>query len=174
MTRLGCGIDRLEVGAEQVAHAHAVAAHLVGVGGADALARGADLGTALGGLVGCVEDAVRRQDQVGLLRDAELAGQVVAAGCERLGLLAEEHGIEHHAVADDVGLAALEDAGRNRTQDILLTAEFQRVTGIGTALEAGHHFIAGRQHIHDFSFSLVPPLQAEDHIYFFIVTGLLF
>ena len=91
----------------------------------------------------------------------------MAAGSQRFGLLAEKHRVDHHAVADDVGLAALEDAGRNRAQDILLTAEFQRVTGIGTALEAGHHFIAGRQHIHDLSFSLVPPLQAEDHIYFF-------
>lgn len=78
-----------------------------------------------------------------------------------------EDGVDHHAVADDIGLSALKNAGRDRTQNIFLTAELQRVTGIGTALEPGHHLVTGRQHIHDLSLALVPPLQAEDYVYFF-------
>ena len=167
VARLGLRVDRPEVGIEQVAHAHAVAADLVRIGRADTLARGADLGAALGGLVGRVEHAVRRKDQMGLLRYDELPGQIMAAGRQRLGLLAEQDGVQHHAVADDVGLASLEDARRYRTQDVFLTAEFQRMTRIGTALETCYDLIAGSQHVHDLSLALVPPLQAEDYIYFF-------
>ncbi len=167
VTCLGRSVDPLEIGAQQIADTHAVAAHLVRIGRADALARGADLGAALGRLVGRVEDAVRRQDQVGFLRNAELAGQVVAAGRQRLGLLTEKDGVDHHPVADDVGLAALENARRYRAEYVLLAVEFQRVTGIGTALEPGHHLVAGRQHVHDLPFALVTPLQAEDHVNFF-------
>ena len=167
VTRLGSGIDPLEIGAQQVADTHAVAAHLVRIGRADALARGADLGTALGGLVSRVEDAVRGQDQVGFLRNAELAGQVVAAGGQRFGLVTEKDGVDHHSVADDIGLATLENARRYRAEHVFLAVEFQRVTGIGTSLKTGYHLIAGRQHVHNLPFALVTPLQAEDHVNFF-------
>ena len=114
-----------------------------------------------------VEHAVRGQNQVGLLRNAELFGQVMAAGSQRFGLLAEKHRVDHHAVADDVGLAALENARRNRAEHVFLAVEFQRVTGIGTALEAGHHLVTRRQHVHNLPFALVTPLQAEDNVNFF-------
>ena len=166
MTGLRGGIDPFEIGAQQVAHAHAVAADLVRIGGADALSRGTDFGASLRGFVGGIEDAVRRQDQVGLLRDAELLGEVVAAPGEFFGLGAEQHGIQHDAVPDDVGLPALEDSRRNRAEHVFLPAELQRVTGIGTALEAGYDLIAGRKHIHNLSLALVTPLQAEDNIHF--------
>ena len=143
------------------------AAHLVGIGRTDALARGADLGAALGRFVSRIENAVRRQDQVGFLRNAELFGQVVAAGCERLGLLAEEDGVNDNAVADDVGFSALKYARRNRAEYVFLAVELQRVTGIGTALKTGDDLVGRRQHIHDFSLALVTPLQAEDNVNFF-------
>ena len=139
------------VSAQQVADAHAVAAHLVGIGRTDAFARGADLGAALGRFVSRIENAVGRQDQVGFLRNAELFGQVVAAGCERLGLLAEEDGVNDNAVADDVGFSALKYARRNRAEYVFLAVELQRVTGIGTALKTGDDLVGRRQHIHDFS-----------------------
>ena len=167
MAGLGLRVDLPEIGAQQVADAHAVATYLVRIGRTDALARRADPRAALRGFVGRIEHPVRGQDQMGLLRDGQLPRQVVPAGCERLGLLAEQDGVDHHAVADDIGLSALKNAGRDRTQNIFLTAELQRVTGIGTALEPGHHLVTGRQHIHDLSLALVPPLQAEDYVYFF-------
>ena len=167
VARLGRSVDAFEIGTQQIPYAHAVAAYLVGIGGTDALARRADLGAALGRLVRGVEHAVRGQDQVGLLRNAELFGQVMAAGSQRFGLLAEKHRVDHHAVADDVGLAALENARRNRAEHVFLAVEFQRVTGIGTALEAGHHLVTRRQHVHNLPFALVTPLQAEDNVNFF-------
>ena len=167
MARLGPCINLPEIGAQHVADAHAVAAHLVGIGRTDAFARGADLGAALGRFVSRIENAVRRQDQVGFLRNAELFGQVVAAGCERLGLLAEEDGVNDNAVADDVGFSALKYARRNRAEYVFLAVELQRVTGIGTALKTGDDLVGRRQHIHDFSLALVTPLQAEDNVNFF-------
>ena len=65
---LGCGIFLWEV-LQNVAHAQTRAAHLVSVGGADALTRGAHLVLALLRLVGSVEHAVRGHDEVCLLRD---------------------------------------------------------------------------------------------------------
>ncbi len=167
VARLRTVVDRAEIGVQQVAHADARAADLVGVGRTDALARGADLRAALRRLVGRVEGAVGRQDQVGLFRDAELRTQVVAAGREPLGLLAEEHGVEHHAVADDIGFAALENARRNRAEDIFFTVELQSMTGVRPSLETSYDLIRGGQHIDHLAFAFVAPLQAENDVYFF-------
>ena len=164
---LGAGVYLFEIGAQHIAHAHAVAADLVGIGRADALAGGADPGAALGRLVRSIEDAVRGQDQVGLLRNAELLGEVVAAGRERFGLFTEKDGVDHHTVTDDIGLTALEYARRDRAEHVFLAVEFQCMTGIGAALEAGYDLVARRQHIHNFSLALVTPLQAEDNVNFF-------
>ena len=51
---------------EEVAHAQSVAAHLVGVGRTDALARGAYLRLAFRRLVGFVKQTVGRQDEMRL------------------------------------------------------------------------------------------------------------
>ena len=166
MARLGTGVNLAEVGAQQVAHAHAVAAHLVRIGGADALARGTDFRAALGSLVSRVENPVRRQNQVCLLRDAELPRQVVAAAGQLLGLGTKQNGVEHYAVTDDVGLAALENTRGNRPQYVFLAVEFQRVAGVGSALEACHHLVAGRQYVDNLAFTLVAPLKAENDVYF--------
>ena len=164
---LGAGIDRLEIGAQQIAHAHAVAADLVGVGGTDALAGGADPVAALGSLVSGIEDSMRGKNEVRLLGDAELAGEIVAALGQLLGLGPEQDGIDDHTVADDIGLATLENPRRNRAQDVLLTVELKRMAGIGTALETRYDLVAGRQYIHDLALALVAPLQTEDHVDFF-------
>ena len=167
VTGLGGGVDLLEIGAQQIAHTHAVAADLVGVGRADALARRTDLGAALGGLVGGIEDPVRREDQMGFFRNAELLGDVVAALGELFGLGAEQNGIQNDAVSDDVGFTALEDSRGNRAEHVFLPAELQRMTGIGTTLESGYNLVMGREHVHDLSLALVAPLEAEDNVYFF-------
>ena len=102
-------------------------------------------------------------------RDAELPREVVAARGERLGLLAEKNGVEHHAAAYDVLLAALKNTRRNRAQDVFLTVEFQRMTGIGTALKTCHDLVGRGQHVDDLAFAFVSPLQSEDDVHFFHV-----
>lgn len=88
VARLGPCVNLPEIGAQHVADAH-VAAHLVGIGRTDAFARGADLGAALGRFVSRIENAVRRQDQVGFLRNASCLVRSWPLAAERLGLLAE-------------------------------------------------------------------------------------
>ena len=63
---LGCGIFLGKV-AINVAQTQSVAANLVGVSGANAFAGGANLGSALQRLVGCIQLAVGGQNQVYLL-----------------------------------------------------------------------------------------------------------
>ena len=167
VTGLGAAVNLPEIGTEQIADAHAAAADLVGIGRTDALARGADFGAALGGLVSGVEQTVGRQNQMGLLGDAELAREVVTALGQLLGLGAEQNGVDDHTVTDDIGLAALEDTRRNGPQDVLLAVELQRMPGVGAALEPGDDIVTRSEHVHDLALALVAPLQPEDHIDFF-------
>jgi hypothetical protein len=50
-------------------------------------------------------------------------------------------------------------------QNILFSVKFKGVSGIGAALETRHHIIVGSQVIHNFSFSFIAPLKAQDNVY---------
>ena len=145
---------------QNVTHAQAVTAHLVGIRRADALARGAHLGITLGHLIGRIQQAVRRQDEVRLLRDVQAFLQRMSGCFQRLGLSLEEGGIQHHAVTYYINLVALEYARGDGAKHILLSGKLKRMSGIGTALEAGHHVISGGQHIDNLAFAFVAPLQS--------------
>ena len=99
-----------------------------------------------------------RENQVGLFGDGQLAREVMAAPGERFGFVAEEHGIDHDAPADDIGFATLENSGGDGAQDVFLTVEFERMPGVGAALEACHDIVPRREHIDHLSFALVTPL----------------
>ena len=98
-----------DLGVEQVLHADADARGLVGVGRADAAARGADLQRAEVHLGGLVERAMPRHDEVRVARDAQ-AGRRATAGLELVELLAQHLGVEHDAVAEHADHAREEDA----------------------------------------------------------------
>ena len=157
MAGLGGRIFLLEV-MENVAHTQAVAAYLVGVGGTDALAGGAYLGIALGRLVGSIEHPMGGQDEMGFLRDVETLLQGMAGGFEGFGFGLEQRRVEHHAVADDVHLVALEDSGRYGTEHIFLSFEFKGMSRIGTSLETGNDIVAGSQYVNDFPLAFIAPL----------------
>ena len=165
MAGLRSGIFLLEV-LEDVAHAQARAAHLVGVRGADALARGAHLVLALLCLVGSVEHAVRGHDEMSLLRDVQALAQRVSALLQRLRLVHEQVRGQHHAVADDVHLVALEDARRDAPQHILLALELQRVASIGATLKTRHHIIARGKHVDHLTLAFVAPLKPQQDVHF--------
>ena len=83
------------------------------------------------------------------------------AGCfQRFGLGLEEGGIQHHAVTYYINLVALEYARGDGAKHILLSGKLKRMSGIGTALEAGHHVIPGGQDVDYFAFAFVAPLQS--------------
>ena len=154
-----------ELGGEDVAHAESVAAGLVHVGGADALEGGADLALALRRLAGGVEHPVGGEDQVRLLGDEELAGDVHALGLDGLDLVHQDDRVDDDAVADDVHRIRAENAGGDGVEHEAVPVEHEGMARVGTALEAGDHLVTGRQDVDDLALALVAPLEAEDHVY---------
>ena len=91
-----------------------------------------------------------------------------------LGFGHEEVWRQHHSVADNVALATLENTRGNTAQHIFLTFKLQSVAGIGSSLKASYHVIVWCEHINNFSFALIAPLQAEKHVNFSCVHFLCF
>ena len=157
------GLDLLaqDLLVEQVLHADADPRGLVGVGGADAAAGGADLQPAQHQLGVGVDDAVPGHDQVRVSGDAE-AGQVDAALLQAVQLLHQHLGVDHAAVADHAQGARPEDAARHQPQLVGVVAQHQRVAGVVAALVAGHHVGPLGQRVDDLALALVAPLGAHD------------
>ena len=104
-----------DLGVEQVLHADAQARRLVGVAGADAAARGADLEISQLLLAGHVEQQVVGHDQMGVGGDAEIA-RVDTAPAQVGELVRENARIDDHAVADDAERVAVQDAARDQME----------------------------------------------------------
>ena len=149
-----------EVELQYVAHTDAGTGNLVGIGGADALQRRADLGIALGLLVGGVEQSVRRQNKVSLLRDIEVVGRLHILLAQSLNLSLEYSRLDEHAIAYDIKLFLVKDAGRNDMEHVLYAIEFKGVARVGTTLKTGYDIVSGRQNIDNLAFSFVAPLQS--------------
>ncbi len=157
------GAEQLGIG--QIGSAHAHAGHLVLVAGTDAPARGADL-LPLFELVlaGLIKRLVVGHDEVRLAADLEAArGNVHALRDEGVELLREDHGIEDDAVADQTDFAFVQDAGGNQMQRGFLAVHDNGMAGVVAALKADHVIDLPRQQINDLPFSLVAPLDADDH-----------
>ena len=78
--------------------------------------------------------------------------------------LAEEGlGLEHDAVADDAGDAAVQDARRNLAQDEVRVADDDRMAGVGAALVAHDQVGPLGEDVDELALALVPPLRPDDH-----------
>ena len=151
--------QRLRLG--QVAHADGAAGDLVLVGRADAAARGADLAVAARRLPRAVQGRVQRQDQRGVVGDAQIGGRhVQPLRADAVHLRQQRHRVDHDAVADHAQLAA-HQAGRQQAELVGLVAHHQRVPGVVAALEAHHDIRAAGQPVHDLALALVAPLGAD-------------
>ena len=151
---------------EDVADAETRARDLVGIGRADALARGTDLRFALGGLDGAVENAVGWHDEVGFLRDVEALAQGMAGLLKALGLIHKQVGGEHDTIADNVHLAPLENAGGNGAEHVFLTIKLQGVSRVRAALEARHGVVAWCEDINYLSLAFIAPLETQEDVNF--------
>ena len=148
----------------EVLHADGAPAHLVLVGRADAAPGGADLALAGRGLAQHVELAVQRQDERGVLGDAQVGrGHGHAPACQPLDLLAERPGIDDHAVAEHRELARAHHAGGQQRQLVGLVADDEGVAGVVPALEAHDNVGPLRQPVDDLALALVAPLGADHH-----------
>ncbi len=155
------------IGIGQVADPDRAAADLVLISRADAAPGGADLQPVAEGILAhAVELAVDRQDQRGIVGDAQgLRRHLDALAAQPLDLVQQRPGIDHHAVADDRELARPDDAGGQQAQLVGLVADDKGMAGIVAALEAHHDIRPRRQPVDDLAFALVAPLGADnDHI----------
>ncbi len=146
---------------EQVRHADADARRLVRIGRSHALAGGADAPLAGLGLTGAVQRRVIGHDEVGVLRDVEVAVEGDTASDQRLHLVDQRGRVDDHAAADDAPAARVEDAGGDRLEHELLLAHHDGVPGVVPALVADGHVDTGRQHVHHLPLALVAPLGAD-------------
>ena len=106
------------------------------------------------------------QDQVRLAADGEVRGDVHAQVHQRVDFFLEDEGVDDHTVADDVEGVFSEHATGNGVQHVLDAIKLQGVSGIGSALESGDHVVLRGEHVHDFAFAFVAPLEAEQDINF--------
>ena len=159
----GFDVGPEQVGAQQVDDAQAAARHLVFVGRADAAAGGADLLAARGALGGQLDHAVIGKDDLGAVRDLELAVDIDAELANAGDFLEEGDGVQHHAVADDAHAARAQHAAGNELQHEFLAADDDGVAGVVAAGITRHGAEALAEHVHDLSLALIAPLGAQHH-----------
>ena len=146
---------------EQVLHADAQARGLVGVAGADAAPRRADLQLAELRLAGGVEQQVVGHDHVRVGRDPQAAG-VDLARAQRVELVGQHARVDDDPVADDAALAGIEDPRRDQVELEDLAVADDRVAGVVAALEADDRVGALGEQIDDLPLAFVAPLGADD------------
>ena len=147
---------------EQVLHADAEPRRLVGVAGADAAPRGADLQPPELRLARVVEQHVVGHDQVRVGADPQ-AREVDALRAQLVQLAGQHLRVDHDAVADRAQLAGIEDPGRDQVELPVHAVAHDRVAGVVAALEADHHVGLLGQQVDDLALALVAPLGAHDH-----------
>ena len=69
--------------------------------------------------------------------------------------------ISKHAIADEVQLVSMEDAGGNEVLDILFSPDDNGMAGVVSALVAGDQVHVSGEVVDDFAFSFIAPLAAK-------------
>ena len=132
------GLDLVgqQLGVEHVGDPDSHAGDLVLVAGADAAAGGADLLAAHVALGDLVDGHVVGHQQMRVGGDQQPGG-VDAAVLEALQLVEQHAGIDHHAVADDIGDAGRQHARRDEMQrEVLAVGQHHGVPGVVATLVA--------------------------------------
>ena len=146
---------------EDVEDANAVALRLIGVGGANAPAGGADAPIAPLLFHRQVEQPVVWHGHVGrgskpqTLNADAIGGQHVQLGQHHLR-------VDHRARADQTGGVWIENSRGDQVQLEHLVVDHDCVAGIDTTLIAHHHIGGAAQQIGDLALPLVAPLCTDD------------
>ena len=112
---------------------------------------------------GQVDGLVVRHDQMSAFADLDSAGaDVDALAIEIVHFLDQHRRVDHHAVADQAGLA-LQDTGGHQVADELFTIDDHRVSCIVAALKTDDKICTRSQKIDDFTLALVTPLRSDDN-----------
>ncbi len=73
----------------------------------------------------------------------------------------QTHRVNHHAIANDAGLPAAQDAGGNQVQHVFLTADENGVSRVVPALGTDHDVRPFRQDVNDLALAFIAPLRAH-------------
>jgi hypothetical protein len=112
---------------------------------------------------GQVDGLVVRHDQMGAFAHLDSAGaDVDALAVEIVHFLDQHRRVDHHAVADQAGLA-LQDTGGHQVADELFTIDDHRVPCIVAALKTDDNICTCSQKIDDFALALITPLRSDDN-----------
>ena len=147
---------------QNILHSHTVASGLIGVRWANPPPGGADLAAASQGLPSGVQQAVVGQRDVCFGADEQASPKVDAAGVQFLHLFHQGFGVDHHPRADNATHAGVQHAGGNLVEDVLLIVDNDSVSGIGATLAADDPLHLRGQHVDDFAFPFVAPLNAHN------------
>ena len=141
-------------------------ADLVLVGRTDAAPRRADAREHVRGFADRVELLVQRQDQRGVLGDAQaFRRDVDALPIEPIDFLEQRARIDHDAIADHGKLPRPHHARRQQRQLVGDPVDDKRVARIMSTLKADDDVGLLGQPVDDFALPLVPPLGTNhDHI----------
>ena len=150
-------------GIEQVCHPDAFAVDLVGIGGPNAAAGGADLLVALVLLACNIQRLVVRRDDMSVLADQQAVRELDAAFGHAVHLLEQRRRIDYHAVADDAFLAFVQNARGDQVQYELVLSHDHGVARIMAALVARDHIGLLGEQIDYLSLAFVAPLGADNH-----------
>ncbi len=144
---------------EQISYTQTTTVHFCGVGGANALACGAD--TLFAAFASRIQSNVNGERDVRTIIDAQT---VALESRTRLGNLLkfffEGHGIEHASRANVVFHVGVENAGGHRVCDQLLPVQPQGVARVGSAVKPDDPFGLSREGIRDLAFAFVAVLES--------------
>jgi hypothetical protein len=85
---------------------------------------------------------------------------------EHADLFAKGHRIDNDSITDDANAIFMEYSAWDKVEDEFpAVGEFDRMSGIRTALVSGYNVCAGSKEIDNFSFSFITPLRAEHNCY---------
>ncbi len=158
------GGQRLHVG--QIHDADGAAADLVFVGRANAAARGADLGAAVGGGVfaHAIKFAVQGKNERGIVCNAQVFRRDLhALHFQTADFSDQRMRIDHDAVADDGELAGTHDAGRQKRKLVADAIDDKSMAGIVAALIPHDDICPLGQPVDNLAFAFVAPLRADHH-----------
>ena len=117
----------------------------------------------LGFVVG-VEQFVPRHDELAAVAELNVCNADPAL-LESLHFLHQGERIDDDSVADDVDDFASENSGRNQMENVFFGTVFDGMARVVSALKSDDHIGVASEYIDDFTFTLVTPLDADEHVY---------
>src|SRR6478672_12796062 len=96
------------------------------------------------------------------IADVEAAADIDTGFCEHFDFFDEGDGINHDAHADNGVLFRTKNAARNELENVLVLADDDGVAGVVATGNANDVVERAGEIVHDFAFTFVTPLRAND------------